>query len=84
VANIPVLEISPDAQTLHMVLSKIVIPSDYEEDTPYRHRNTSGMDVLLTWNFSPSNNTLKARIINLLRIVAMNTNNMLTGRILGD
>jgi predicted nucleic acid-binding protein len=65
-ANIPVLEISPDAQTLaNGLIVDSAIPSDYEEDALHiAIASTSGMDVLLTWNFSHINNAFtKAKII---------------------
>jgi predicted nucleic acid-binding protein len=65
-ANIPVLEISPDAQTLaNGLIVDSAIPSDYEEDALHiATASTSGMDVLLTWNFSHINNAFtKAKII---------------------
>jgi predicted nucleic acid-binding protein len=65
-ANIPVLEISPDAQALARVLiADNAIPSGYEEDALHiAIASTSGIDVLLTWNFSHINNAFtKTKII---------------------
>jgi hypothetical protein len=65
-ADIPVLEISPDAQTLAKgLIVDNAIPSNHEEDALHiATASTSGMDVLLTWNFSHINNAFtKAKII---------------------
>jgi len=65
-ANIPVLEISPDAQILSKgLIADNAIPSDYEEDALHiATASTNGIDVLLTWNFSHINNPFtKAKII---------------------
>jgi len=65
-ANIPVLEISPDAQALARgLIVDNAIPSDYEEDALHiAIASTSGIDVLLTWNFSHINNAFtKTKII---------------------
>lgn len=65
-SHIPVLEISRDARYLAKgLIADHAIPSEYEEDALHiATASTSGMDVLLTWNFSHINNAFtKAKIV---------------------